>query len=195
MRLLCARIRGIPLYERAKALGYLKVPVADGFEDKPLMSHIVPLWSEAGDALSISLLMNKITAYPVVFPTVPRGTKRVRVCIHADNTEEDINRLVACVNEWLQERFKDDKVLGVEHGVAGTWHDFGVIKGKVEPAKMAISFTDETELEESNTGQTVEIATKLPEPYPIEVREFEVFNEKIGMQAVEIPVGMKGVPV
>jgi hypothetical protein len=191
VRLLCARIRAIPLYERAKESGYLRVPLADGFEDKPLMSHIVPLWSEAGDALSIGLLMNKITAYPVVFPTVPRGTKRVRICIHADNTEEDINKLVACVDEWLQERFKGDKVLGVDQGIAGTWHDFGVIKGKVEPVKKTVSFTDGIKLEGVNSGGKV--ATKVPEPYAIEVPESEIPNEKIGMQAVAIPAGTNGV--
>ena len=52
------------------------------------------------------------------------------------------------------------------------------------PNRILVSFTDGIELEEATPGE--EAATKLPEPYPIEVREFEVFNEKIGMQAVDI---------
>lgn len=38
---------------------------------------------------------------PVVAPTVPAGSERVRVCLHAGNTEEDVDRLVARIGEWL----------------------------------------------------------------------------------------------
>ena len=38
---------------------------------------------------------------PVVPPTVPAGTERVRVCLHAGNTERDVDRLVARIGEWL----------------------------------------------------------------------------------------------
>ena len=36
----------------------------------------------------------------VVPPTVPEGTSRVRICLHAGNTEEHIERLVARLEEW-----------------------------------------------------------------------------------------------
>ncbi|KAK5461283.1 hypothetical protein LTS15_003346 [Exophiala xenobiotica] len=39
---------------------------------------------------------------PVVAPTVPEGTERVRVCLHAGNTTEQIDKFVACVREWLE---------------------------------------------------------------------------------------------
>lgn len=38
---------------------------------------------------------------PVVPPTVPAGSERVRVCLHAGNTEGDVDRLVARIGEWL----------------------------------------------------------------------------------------------
>ena len=38
---------------------------------------------------------------PVVSPTVPQGTERVRVCLHSGNTTEQIDRFVDCVKEWL----------------------------------------------------------------------------------------------
>ncbi|KAH0848007.1 hypothetical protein AYO21_03629 [Fonsecaea monophora] len=38
---------------------------------------------------------------PVVAPTVPEGTERVRVCLHAGNTVEQIDRFVECVKEWI----------------------------------------------------------------------------------------------
>ena len=36
----------------------------------------------------------------VVPPTVPEGTSRVRVCLHAGNTEDEIRVLVAAMEEW-----------------------------------------------------------------------------------------------
>ena len=39
---------------------------------------------------------------PVVAPTVPEGTERVRVCLHSGNTTEQIDKFVACVREWLE---------------------------------------------------------------------------------------------
>lgn len=38
---------------------------------------------------------------PVVAPTVPAGTERVRVCLHSGNTVEQIDNLVACVKTWI----------------------------------------------------------------------------------------------
>lgn len=34
-------------------------------------------------------------------PTVPEGTQRVRVCLHAGNTIEQIDNFVTTVREWL----------------------------------------------------------------------------------------------
>lgn len=42
----------------------------------------------------------------VVPPTVPTGTERVRVCLHAGNTEVEIAKLVRHVQEWVDERRK-----------------------------------------------------------------------------------------
>jgi 8-amino-7-oxononanoate synthase len=40
----------------------------------------------------------------VVPPTVPKGTERVRVCLHAGNTEAEISSLVDRVQEWVDDR-------------------------------------------------------------------------------------------
>lgn len=34
-------------------------------------------------------------------PTVPEGSQRVRVCLHAGNTEEEIDGLVRTIQSWL----------------------------------------------------------------------------------------------
>lgn len=39
---------------------------------------------------------------PIVPPTVPEGTQRVRVCLHAGNSFEDVERLAAKIGEWLE---------------------------------------------------------------------------------------------
>ena len=38
----------------------------------------------------------------VVAPTVPEGTERVRVCLHAGNTTQQIDRFVECVADWIK---------------------------------------------------------------------------------------------
>ena len=38
---------------------------------------------------------------PIVPPTVPEGTQRVRVCLHAGNSFENVQRLVERIKEWL----------------------------------------------------------------------------------------------
>ncbi|KAI1621440.1 aminotransferase [Exophiala viscosa] len=40
---------------------------------------------------------------PVVSPTVPIGTERVRVCLHSGNTVEQIDSFVSCVRRWLMQ--------------------------------------------------------------------------------------------
>jgi 8-amino-7-oxononanoate synthase len=42
----------------------------------------------------------------VVPPTVPEGTERVRVCLHAGNTEAEIAGLVSRVQEWADNQGK-----------------------------------------------------------------------------------------
>lgn len=41
---------------------------------------------------------------PIVPPTVPEGTQRVRVCLHAGNSKEDVDALVERIRAWLTAR-------------------------------------------------------------------------------------------
>jgi 8-amino-7-oxononanoate synthase len=38
----------------------------------------------------------------IVAPTVPVGGERVRVCLHAGNSFEEVDRLVGVVGEWVR---------------------------------------------------------------------------------------------
>ena len=47
---------------------------------------------------------------PIVSPTVQRGTERVRVCLHAGNTRQQIEGLVACVKVWVGKEVEANNV-------------------------------------------------------------------------------------
>lgn len=36
--------------------------------------------------------------YPIRSPSVPKGTERIRICIHAHNTKDEIDRLADAIN-------------------------------------------------------------------------------------------------
>lgn len=44
----------------------------------------------------------------VVPPTVPEGTERVRVCLHAGNTVDQIQALVRALESWAKSRTTED---------------------------------------------------------------------------------------
>lgn len=44
-----------------------------------------------------------MNARPITWPTVPKGKDRVRVCLHAGNAKEDVDRLVDGIVRWAQE--------------------------------------------------------------------------------------------
>ncbi|KAK7187540.1 hypothetical protein DPSP01_003781 [Paraphaeosphaeria sporulosa] len=50
----------------------------------------------------------------VVPPTVPEGTSRVRVCLHAGNTEAEINGLVAVIEEWCNKALDEQDAQNVK---------------------------------------------------------------------------------
>ncbi|CDR87737.1 related to 8-amino-7-oxononanoate synthase [Sporisorium scitamineum] len=64
-------------------------------------SPIIPLLTGHARELAAHLRSNGLLARPICYPTVPKGEDRVRVCVHADNTVEDIDRLIECVRQWV----------------------------------------------------------------------------------------------
>ena len=41
-----------------------------------------------------------MNAGPITWPTVPKGRDRVRVCLHAGNSWNEIDRLIEAILEW-----------------------------------------------------------------------------------------------
>ncbi|KAF5368961.1 hypothetical protein D9758_003009 [Tetrapyrgos nigripes] len=68
------------------------------------ISPIIPLMTPQPRPLSAYLLTKcNINARPISWPTVPKGADRVRVCLHAGNTQQDVERLVDGVVGWYEE--------------------------------------------------------------------------------------------
>lgn len=57
--------------------------------------------------LSQKLLAHGIFAKAIVAPTVPKGTERLRICLHVFNTKQEIDRLIEVAKmTWEDERVK-----------------------------------------------------------------------------------------
>ncbi|PWN34239.1 PLP-dependent transferase [Meira miltonrushii] len=82
---------------------------------------IVPILTSHAHDLAKYLVSHGYLVRPIVYPTVPRGSERVRICIHAHNTQEQVFGLTECVAKWIE----DGKVI--------TEDGFG---GQVEKAKL-----------------------------------------------------------
>lgn len=71
-----------------------------------LTSPIIPLITSHPRPLSRFLIEHGFLVRPITYPTVPKGQERVRVCLHAANTEEEVRRLSEVVGQWVREDTK-----------------------------------------------------------------------------------------
>jgi 8-amino-7-oxononanoate synthase len=68
----------------------------------PPESPIIPLFSARSRSLAQHCQQRGYMVRPIVAPTVPRGTDRVRLCLHAANTMGEVRGLCMAIEEWLQ---------------------------------------------------------------------------------------------
>lgn len=66
-------------------------------------SPIIPLMTCHPRPLSAYLLALGMNARPITWPTVPKGKDRVRVCLHAGNSKDEVDRLVHGAISWAKE--------------------------------------------------------------------------------------------
>ncbi|RYP58872.1 hypothetical protein DL769_008766 [Monosporascus sp. CRB-8-3] len=96
-----------PVFKKANTKGLLKIPVhEDGDWHEVPITHIVPLWTPRPKHalyLSFHLTRDGINGCHIIFPIVGKGEDRVRLVMHAHNTEEDVRRLVSSICSWAQE--------------------------------------------------------------------------------------------
>ena len=75
-----------------------------------LTSPIIPLITSRPRPLSRFLIEHGFLVRPITYPTVPKGQERVRVCLHAGNTEDEVRRLSAVVGQWVRDDAKREAV-------------------------------------------------------------------------------------
>ncbi|KAI8634975.1 PLP-dependent transferase [Xylariaceae sp. FL1651] len=84
------------LYERFKPTATkLRVPAGS------LSSPIIPLFTLYPKSLAQHCQKSGFMIRPIVAPTVPKGQERIRICIHAANTIEQIDGLCEAIGTWL----------------------------------------------------------------------------------------------
>lgn len=44
-----------------------------------------------------------LNARPIAWPTVPKGKERVRICLHAENSFEEVDLLIQYSMKWATE--------------------------------------------------------------------------------------------
>ncbi|KAI0833843.1 PLP-dependent transferase [Trametes gibbosa] len=63
---------------------------------------IIPVLTPHPRPLSAHLRVRGLNARPITWPTVPKGADRVRVCLHSENSREEVDRLVNAMIEWAE---------------------------------------------------------------------------------------------
>ncbi|MBN9297157.1 MAG: 8-amino-7-oxononanoate synthase [Filimonas sp.] len=83
-----AHLRKIIQYFQDAVLPYEKLP-----SQTPIQIVIVP-GNEEVKALASKLQQNGLDVRPILYPTVPKGKERLRIVLHAYNTDEDMKSLI-----------------------------------------------------------------------------------------------------
>ncbi|KAG5652601.1 hypothetical protein H0H81_004383 [Sphagnurus paluster] len=86
----------------------------------PAPSPIIPLMTAHPRPLSAYLLALGMNARPITWPTVPKGRDRVRVCLHAANTREEVERLAEGAVRWAEEVLRAER-RGAGGAGEGVW--------------------------------------------------------------------------
>lgn len=64
-------------------------------------SPIIPLFTSHARSLAAHCQKKGFMLRPIVAPTVTAGTERVRLCLHAGNTVEEIRLLCKAIEKWV----------------------------------------------------------------------------------------------
>ncbi|KAI0709781.1 PLP-dependent transferase [Earliella scabrosa] len=83
---------------------------ADWLQAQGIVSPIFPVLTSAPLALAAHLRALGYGARPVPYPVVPRGQERVRVIMHARNTEEEADELIVHLLGWAREMVVREQV-------------------------------------------------------------------------------------
>lgn len=94
-----------PVWHKATEMGILSIPVSEDWDSREWLAHCVPLWTRQryNYWLVFHLQLSGISAFPIDYPTVPKGQSRIRLMFHAANTEAEVETLVSILCDFAQE--------------------------------------------------------------------------------------------
>ena len=94
-----------PLWETASSKDILRVPLAAGWEDRMILTHLLSISTKPKYLwwMYYHLLSDSYRTFPVTYPVVAPGQGRLRCIIHAHNTEEEVTGFVDSIYAWVQE--------------------------------------------------------------------------------------------
>lgn len=99
-----------PIWDTANDAGVIRIPLYEeiDWEGQPYLSPICPVWTRPKHNIWLSLHLQAAGygVYPILYPIVPKGTDRVRVILHAHNTDEQIKGVAECICEWAEEMLR-----------------------------------------------------------------------------------------
>ncbi|KAI8944737.1 5-aminolevulinate synthase [Xylaria longipes] len=105
-----------PLWPAAREKGLLSVPLTKDWEDRPFQTHIITVSTHQNYTywLFFHLLSLSFCVFPVEHPVVPIGQGRLRIIIHASNTEENVESLVDAIFIWVKEMLELTEGTGIK---------------------------------------------------------------------------------
>lgn len=105
-----------PLWTEATSKAILRVPLADGWEDREIHTHLFAIFTKPKSFwwLYYHLLSASFRTFPATYPAVPPGQGRLRVIVHAHNTEEQVKGFVDAIYQWVQEMIDIDTGVAAE---------------------------------------------------------------------------------
>ncbi|KAI0465884.1 5-aminolevulinate synthase [Xylaria cf. heliscus] len=106
-----SRVTFHPLWSLASERGLLSVPLAEGWQDRDFFTHIMTVSTrqEYTYWLYFHLQSKSFSVFPVGYPVVPVGQGRMRIILHAHNTEEQVEALVEAIFGWVEEMLELEK--------------------------------------------------------------------------------------
>lgn len=101
------RMTSHPLWEEAKRRGILSIPLAERWEERPFLTHVVIVQTLQKYTywLYFNILFAGCNVMPVSHPVVPVGQSRLKITIHGGNTQEEVEILLESIYSWVEEIF------------------------------------------------------------------------------------------
>ncbi|KAK0630470.1 pyridoxal phosphate-dependent transferase [Bombardia bombarda] len=69
-------------------------------------SPIIPVCTSRPRSLALYCQQRRFMVRPIVAPTVAKGSERIRVCLHAANTVDEVEILVKVMEQWVVDECK-----------------------------------------------------------------------------------------